>query len=150
MLQLARGDKHVWRRAIHLQQPIMRHVEVHLGRHGFGRGEDGVEGPLAHDMPNEIRHAVFDLGLAAGTRGLGLVGFRQEFFAPEVEENVERGEGDGYFVDGEGAGVWEADGFLDLARRAGGRVRRDEGMMREVKQQQAKLERGMDGEAAMR
>lgn len=120
MFQLAREDQHVRRWPIHLEQRVMRHVEVHLRGMRLGRGEDRVERPMTQHVPYQLSHRVFDFLARLEVRiGLSLFGAVEELFAPEMEEDVNGREGDDNLIDGEGAWVGEElDPLIELGRSA--------------------------------
>jgi hypothetical protein len=65
---------------------------------------------MTQHVPYQLGHRVFDLLARARLEfgiGLGLFGAVKELFAPEMEEDVNRREGDDDLIDGEGAWVGE-------------------------------------------
>jgi hypothetical protein len=122
MFQLAREDQHVRCGPIHLEQRVVRHVEVHLRGMRLGRWEDRVEGPMTQHVPYQLGHRVFDFLARARLEfriGLGLFGAVEELFAPEMEEDVNRREGDDDLIDREGAWVGEElDPLFEVGRSA--------------------------------
>jgi hypothetical protein len=102
VLEFAGRNKYIGRCTIHLQQLIVRHIEVNLGGELLGRRENGVERPLAHDVSDEVRHSVLDLWLSGWLRLFRLC---QQFFASQVEKHIDGSERDIDLVDGESTRV---------------------------------------------
>ena len=61
VLQFAREDEHIGSRSIHLEQRVMRDVEIDFARMWLGRWEDRVKATLTENMTDKACHGILDL-----------------------------------------------------------------------------------------